>query len=710
MVSCGWGVGWCSIVWLIGGAAPVLRSLTDAARGRGRAVAEGVAYLSVVTQPSNTSLGGAPFARQPCVAATLLDGTVDHSISAGWVATAELIATPNRFAVLRNGTSVPFVGGYANFTGLLVNEAGHGYIIRIIAHSFMVETAAFNVAVGPAAQVALGKQPGAAYGGTAFAPQPEVRLQDLGGNLVAIHEPINVSVAIVAAPAGGGRLSGGAVMVAMFKGTAAFRGLAIDVAGHPYRLRFTTTTTSVQKPWVESVNFTVGIGPVARLTVVTHPAGAYGGAAFVVQPAVVLRDAGGNVLVNDNVTRVNVSFARNEYGATLAPAFIRTVLPIRASIVQGSNFVAVTGDPNLYLGSGDLVELAPVRVDDLFQIVDQPVQVRLVYLAADLRLRLQLPWAGASNASASVTRLVPALDARVTRGVATFARLRLDVAGPEYALRFTVAHDAAVTVDTIVFPVFVGPPHSLRVVAPVGNAWFGGQPFGQQPVISVVDAGGNWLRNVTGMTVTASLDTAFNNASNATLVGHNTAVVERGIAEFDDLEVSRPGKNYRMRFLSSSGIFNTVCYFDVVYSAEWQLMSSSAMPGDNFAWSLAADGGRIVSGAPDTHFPVHEVQTINTRGSRVRAVPLVILTCVGLRNPRAGSASSFVNEVQIVETSAVHLDEVQVISICASSGVVGGGFSMYFAGPDETRFIPFDSDIDFMKVRLSTAHAVAAVV
>ena len=51
-----------------------------------------------------------------------------------------------------------------------------------------------------------------------------------------------------------------------------------------------------------------------------------------------------------------------------------------------------------------------------------------------------------------------------------------------------------------------------------------------------------------------------------------------------------------------------------------------------------------------------------------------------------------------MRTSAVHLDEVQVVATCATSGVIGGGFTMYYAGPDETRLVPYDADADYMKV------------
>lgn len=47
------------------------------------------------------------------------------------------------------------------------------------------------------------------------------------------------------------------------------------------------------------------------------------------------------------------------------------------------------------------------------------------------------------------------------------------------------------TVDTAGFSVIQGPPDWLAVVTGVADAWAGGQPFGTQPSVAVVDKGGN---------------------------------------------------------------------------------------------------------------------------------------------------------------------------------------------------------------------------
>lgn len=47
------------------------------------------------------------------------------------------------------------------------------------------------------------------------------------------------------------------------------------------------------------------------------------------------------------------------------------------------------------------------------------------------------------------------------------------------------------TVDTSSFNVIQGPPNWIAVLTPVADAWAGGQAFGTQPSVAVVDKGGN---------------------------------------------------------------------------------------------------------------------------------------------------------------------------------------------------------------------------
>jgi hypothetical protein len=82
------------------------------------------------------------------------------------------------------------------------------------------------------------------------------------------------------------------------------------------------------------------------------------------------------------------------------------------------------------------------------------------------------------------------------------------------------------TVDSVGFDVTQGPPDWLRVVTPVGDAWAGGQPFGIQPSVAVVDKGGNivnspdWddgFQNMTALLINA--------VSGATLFGRDAVPI-----------------------------------------------------------------------------------------------------------------------------------------------------------------------------------------
>ena len=75
--------------------------------------------------------------------------------------------------------------GVFTFSGCRITTAGSGYALTATDGSLTTATtAAFDVAVGPAAQLAIRTQPAGASGGSAFATQPQVAVEDAGGNVV----------------------------------------------------------------------------------------------------------------------------------------------------------------------------------------------------------------------------------------------------------------------------------------------------------------------------------------------------------------------------------------------------------------------------------------------------------------------------------------------------------------------------------------------
>jgi len=195
-------------------------------------------------------------------------------------------------------------------------------------------------------------------------------------------------------------------------------------------------------------------------------------------------------------------------------------------------------------------------------------------------------------------------------GVAEFAALAVDVAGPGYVLRFSVS-DAA-RLDSPPFVVLPGAPASLRIDPQPGSA-LRGSPLSVAPAVALLDAFGNLvvdgggvashpyrfphrspycsltptmfspgrrgrgradrLRTGRGPVIVKSLDSALLQApprracpcrlSDArawppeqvgTFGGATRQVVAGGVARFDDLSVNNPAPRYRLRFTAAAGV------------------------------------------------------------------------------------------------------------------------------------------------------------
>ena len=102
----------------------------------------------------------------------------------------------------------------------------------------------------------------------------------------------------------------------VYNGRATFLGLNFDVSGYPYRLKYTAHgPTGVVT--TESINITVGVGVAESLIVVRDSQGTRGGIPFIQQPYLVLKDAGGNILVDDSTSYCTVSISNNPSGGLL---------------------------------------------------------------------------------------------------------------------------------------------------------------------------------------------------------------------------------------------------------------------------------------------------------------------------------------------------------------------------------------------------------
>ena len=216
--------------------------------------ARAVYTLSVVT-PVSGAIAGEVFSQQPEIS-VLEDGVIDTTFEGFAYALLENSPTGFETLVYRNKTGEQFDSmaiyfafseGIASFSNLLVNTRGEGFSIRFIgtdsskAAFAFVDSVDFDVATGLAYKIALSTYPGTAYGGSPFAPQPVVAVQDIGGNTITTHNGGTVTAYIrdddtYANPTGAALF--GTATVAIVNGFAKFDGLSILIAGSPYVIAF----------------------------------------------------------------------------------------------------------------------------------------------------------------------------------------------------------------------------------------------------------------------------------------------------------------------------------------------------------------------------------------------------------------------------------------------------------------------------------------
>jgi hypothetical protein len=223
----------------------------------------------------------------------------------------------------------------ATFEGVFINELGNGYTFQYISRmspsmnnfpTYFTESKDFNIILGPVHRLSLYTPEGTATGGLPFRPQPTLAIVDRGNNICVWDQTTTVRVELLYSPeehpdhesVGSLQSDYGAADFnhTVYRGRATFLGLNFDVAGYPYKLRYTANgPTGVVT--VDSINLTVGVGPADKLVVVKQAAGTRGGIDFIHQPYLLVKDAGDNILVDDSTSYCTVSISNNPSGGLL---------------------------------------------------------------------------------------------------------------------------------------------------------------------------------------------------------------------------------------------------------------------------------------------------------------------------------------------------------------------------------------------------------
>ena len=270
-------------------------------------------HMAFYTQPGN-ALSGANLSPQPIV--EILDAG-NHVVTTD-LSHVVLTLNSTNGAVLSSSCTGSEFYGVVTFTGCSVLKDGT-YTLTATDASLPNPTLtsnSFTVSVGPPSQLIFTQQPGGTItGGIAFPTQPQVTVEDAGGNVVTTDTSV-VNLAITTGtPASGGPGTLSGCSQTETAGVISFSGCNINTAGTNYTLTATDVETGGTLTSPPSATFTVNVGPAAQLAFTTSPGASTGGIAFGTQPKVAVEDAGGNIVTN---ATNSITLAINSGTGTLA--------------------------------------------------------------------------------------------------------------------------------------------------------------------------------------------------------------------------------------------------------------------------------------------------------------------------------------------------------------------------------------------------------
>ncbi len=276
--------------------------------------APSAAQLAFVTQPGGGA-NGAVWSTQPEVSVEDSGGNVVTGDSSA--VTLAIAAQPGSGATLDCAANpVTASGGVASFADCEITGQAGTYTLEATDGSLTSATSGtFSVTVGAPAQLVFSTEPGGGASGAALATQPEVSVEDSGGNVVT-GDSSAVTLLIAAQPGSGATLSCAANPVAASGGVASFAGCAISGQAGGYTL-VATDGNLISAP---SGTFSVTVGAPAQLVFSTEPGGGASGTALATQPEVSVEDSGGNVVTGDSSAVTLAIAAQPGSGATLSCA------------------------------------------------------------------------------------------------------------------------------------------------------------------------------------------------------------------------------------------------------------------------------------------------------------------------------------------------------------------------------------------------------
>jgi len=402
-----------------------------------------------------------------------------------------------------------------------------------------------------------------------------IEIRDADGNRTSSTAEVTAAITT-----GSGTLVGTAEVAAV-NGVATFTDLQINGTGS-----HTLTFTSTDLTSATSAAFPVAAGPATQLAVITQPAGAVSGVAFTTQPVIELLDVGGGRSTSTASVTAAISDGSGTLVGTATVAAVNGVATFTNLQINGSGSLTLTfTSSGLTSAASEAFEVTQVAASLAIQaqpagaVTGTAFGTQPVIRILDNAGLLVTTGAGATlsvtAARASGTgTLGGTTSVTAVAGVATFTNLQITGTGAHTLSFSTTTPSLSVTSDE--FTVAAGPATQLAVITQPGEA-VSGVAFTTQPVIEILDVGGNRTGSTASVTATIASGTG-------TLVGTSTVTAVDGRATFTDLQINGSGA-HTLSFAATdltTATSNSFTVTQVAASLEIQTQPEGAASGTAF--------------------------------------------------------------------------------------------------------------------------------
>ena len=499
------------------------------------------AKLAFVAQPTNA----ASSATLPSVTVAVQDAAGTTLATASNSVSLAIGSNPGG-ASLSGGAPTSTAAGVVSFPGLSLNKAGTGYSLVATAAGLTSATSStFNITPAGATALSLVAAPATASNATAMTPAVQVAVTDADGNTAT-----GATGTIVATIASGAGVTISNATAPIVSGIATLGALTLTGTAGPVTLQFTDGTRSIT-----SARITLAAGAATGLAFVSAPgAEALNGTPFSQQPVVRVVDVSGNTVPTSGVLTATITSGSGGalVGATASiTAGVGTFTALGLSgtagtfTLQFSDGVRTLSSPAIALGASGANGVALATAPATSATNGTALGVQPVVTVVDGSGNIVTTASGIMTATieSGTGGALAGSTATITNGVARFAGLTLSGIAGVYTLRFS---DGTRTVISLTVTLGVGPASALVLTTAPSAAAVAGAALAQQPVVKVVDVGGNTVATATG-TMTARLA-----GGSGAVLSSATAPITAGVATFSGLALTGAAGDFSLQFSDGS--------------------------------------------------------------------------------------------------------------------------------------------------------------